>query len=158
MTVAPAVAPPPVESGSRGKNAWIKWVALGCGGLLVVVAVFVLLMITVVRKATAGPEAAVQSFLAAAGSGHYAAAYDFFSAPLREAQSLEAFESAAKKQASLFKVRDTTFSSRSVDNAVARLSGTLTLESGTKVPASFQLVEEKGRWKLIAYNIASGED
>jgi hypothetical protein len=35
------------------------------------------------------------------------------------------------------------------------LSGTVTLEAGTTVPASFQLVKEGDQWKLIAYQLGS---
>jgi len=52
-------------------------------------------------------------------------------------------------------VKDTTFSQRSIDTSGAQLSGSVTLTSGTQVPASFKLVRENGAWKLIGYNIGS---
>ena len=54
-----------------------------------------------------------------------------------------------------FKVTDMSFNQRSIDQAGAELAGTLTLESGTEVPANFSLVRERGSWKLIEYNIGS---
>lgn len=138
------------------KRSWLKWLALGCGVLIVLGACFAALMFFVVKKATAGPEAAVKEFLAAAGSGDYAKAYDYFSAPLKEKQPLDQFRAAAEQQASMFKVKDTTFNTRSVDaDGTAKLAGTLTLESGTTMPASFNLVKENDQWRLLGYHIGA---
>ena len=147
----------PLQADSTGtpKKPWLRWVAIGCGGLLVLAAVLAVLMFVVVKKATAGPEEAVKSFLAAAGSGNYAAAHAYFSAPLQQVQSLEAFTESAKANPALFQVVDTTFNERSMDLNGAQLSGVLTLKSGTKMPASFKLVKENDTWKLIGYHIGS---
>jgi hypothetical protein len=152
MTVSP---PPAVQPASGSGKGWIKWVAMGCGCLVVLAAAFAVGMFFVVKKATAGPEAAVHAFLSSAGKGDYQAAWDHFSAPLKEAQPFDQFEAAAKAQPFLFKVRDTTFNNRSVNTSGAEFSGTLTLEAGTEVPASFKLVQENGEWKLIAYHIGN---
>jgi hypothetical protein len=136
-------------------RAWMKWTALGCGGFLLLVGLVVALLVIGVRSATAGPEAVVKAFLAAAARGDYAAAHAHFSAPLKEVQSLEAFTAGAEANPSLFDVVDTTFNERSVDMSSATLAGTVTLRAGTELPASFKLVEENDSWKLIAYQIGS---
>ncbi|MGE5233648.1 MAG: hypothetical protein ACM3OB_06015 [Acidobacteriota bacterium] len=140
------------------KKSWVKWVVLGCGVLLVLGAAFAALLFFVVKKATAGPEATVHQFLDAAGRGDYRAAYDDFSAPLKQAQSFAAFEASARQQSMMFQVKDTRFSTRSVDLSGAKLAGTLTLQAGTEVPAYFKLVKENGAWRLIAYRIGSGAE
>jgi hypothetical protein len=144
----PAPAPPP-------KRGWVKWVGLGCGCLVVVVAAFVALFYFGLRAATAGPEKVVQEFLAAAGAGDYATAYGHFSAPLQEVQPLDQFAAEAERNATFFKVQETTFNTRSVDSSGATLEGTVTLEAGTEVPASFKLVRENDAWKIISYHIGS---
>ena len=116
-------------------------------------ALFAALMVFVVKRATAGPEEVVHQFLTAAAAGDYAAAHEFFSAPLKEAQPLEKFTAIVTATPSLFQIKDTTFSDRSVDLSGAKLSGTVTLAAGTQVPASFQLVKENGAWKLLGYRI-----
>lgn len=146
---------PPVGAPAQPGKPWLKWVGLGCGGLLVLVAAFVFLMFFVVKKATSGPEEVVKGFLSAAGSGDYAKAYDTFSEPLKQAQTLEAFTQMVESNPMLFQVADTTFNNRSVDLSGAELSGTVKLRAGTKMPASFKLVKENDRWKLIAYHIGS---
>jgi hypothetical protein len=147
----PAAGSPATDA----KKPWIRWVALGCGGLVVLFIAFFLIVTFVVRKATAGPEAVIQDFLAAAGAGRYEEAHDYFSAPLKETQPLSEFTAAAQQNAMFFQVRETTFNNRSVDTTGAELSGSVTLESGTVVPASFQLVRENGEWKLLGYHIGS---
>jgi hypothetical protein len=137
------------------KKSWFRWVAIGCGSIIVLVAVVGVLMFVVIKKATAGPEVVVKSFLAEAGSGNYAAAYAYFSAPLQQVQSLEAFTESVKANPVLFQVVDTTFNDRSVDLNSAQLAGVLNLKTGTKMPASFKLVKENDAWKLIGYHIGS---
>jgi len=146
---------PVVQPSTPKKAPWLKWVAIGCGSALVLGVLFALAMFLIVRKATAAPEQAVAGFLAAAGSGNYSAAYDYFSAPLKQVQSLEEFTRAARSQPIFFQVTATNFNERSVDLNGAQLAGNVTLKSGTKVPASFKLVKENGAWKLISYQIGS---
>ena len=47
------------------------------------------------------------------------------------------------------------FNQRSVDTTSANLSGSVTLDSGTDVPAKFDLVQENGAWKLLNYSIGT---
>lgn len=144
-------------SGSSGgsKKSWVKWVALGCGGAIVLLVVFVVAVFFLVKTATAGPEEVVKNFLEAAGRGDYAAAHEHFSAPLKQVQPLEEFAAAAAANSMFFQVTDMTFNERSIDLSGASFSGTVTLEVGTTVPASFKLVKENGEWKLISYHIGS---
>ena len=125
------------------------------GIALAVIVALVLGITQVVRMATAGPEKVVHHFLAAVASGDYATAYGDFSAPLKEEQPLDAFTAVARQNATLLRVKETTFNNRSIDNDGAELAGSVTLESGTRVPASFRLVEESGQWKLLGYHIGS---
>jgi hypothetical protein len=151
VSESPVSAPPVVPK----KTSWPKRIALGCGGAAIVLALVAGVVTLVVRKATAGPEAVVHEFLAAAAAGDYPRAYSFFAAPLQQVQPLSEFKAKASANSSLFSVKDTTFSERSIDTGGARLSGSVTLSSGTRMPASFQLVRENGAWKLIAYNIGA---
>jgi hypothetical protein len=139
------------------KRPWLRWVLLGCGGLTALVVVLVVSMLFFVKQATAGPEEVVQTFLTEAGAGNLEAAHDCFSAPLKEAQPFERFAAGVNANRHLFDVADSSFSERSVDLQGAKLAGTLTLSSGTEIPCSFRLVRENETWKLISYNIGSGE-
>lgn len=137
------------------QRPWLKYVGIGCGGLLLLAAVFAAVTFFVVTRMTAEPERVVSEFLSATAARDYARAHDCFSVPLKEAQPLERFRAAVETTPSLFDVVDTTYSSRSVDGAGAKLEGTATLRSGTRVPVSFSLVQENGRWVLLAYHVGS---
>jgi hypothetical protein len=132
-------------------------VLIGCGGLVVLAVLFVAGLLFVVKQATAAPELVVTTFLSEAAAGNMEAAHDCFSAPLKEVQPFDRFAAGVEANRHLFDVADTSFSERSVDMQGAKFSGTLTLASGTEVPCSFELVRENGQWKLISYNIGSGE-
>ena len=109
------------------------------------------------EAAETGETGAADTSPAAVGSaGDSAGAHDPFAAPLKEQQPLEEFRRAIEKTPSLFAITDTTFTDRSIDGSGAKLSGTVTLQAGTKVPASFELVQEGDTWKLIAYHLGSG--
>lgn len=141
------------DVGKQPKPPWVRRILIGCGALSALVVLFVAVLFLFVWKATAGPEEVVQGFLASAGAGDYSAAHDFFCAPLKEEQSLVDLEAMIEANPQLFRIKDTSFANRSVDLAGAELAGTVTLESGTKLPASFRLVKENDAWKLIAYEI-----
>ncbi len=140
------------------KRPWLRWVLLGCRRAIALLVIFVVVLLFVVRQATAGPEEVVQTFLTEAAAGNLEAAHDCFSAPLKEAQPFDQFAAGVEANQHLFDVADTSFSERSVDLQGAKLAGTLTLTSGTAVPCSFKLVRENETWKLISYNIGAGGD
>jgi hypothetical protein len=145
----PAGAPPPKKSG------WVKWLVLGCLAIAVVLVLIFGGIFWGVSKATAEPEKAVREFLAAAAAGDHAAAHNYFSAPLKQAQPYDDFVAMAQANPQLFQIASTSFSNRSVDTTGAALSGTVTLTSGSKLPASFKLIKENDQWRLISYNIGS---
>lgn len=142
---------PPVPS-NRG---WIKWVVLGCATLLLAAVGAGVLFWMFMMKMTAGPEKVAKEFLSAAAAGDYVAAHGHFSAPLKAEQPLEEFTTSARENAQYFDITHTSFSNRSVDAAGAELSGTVTLKSGSKLPATFKLIKENEQWKLLAYHIGS---
>lgn len=146
---------PQVAAVEKPRAGLGKKIAIGCGVLLLAFALFIGALIGFVWFATAGPEEAVRGFLAAAAAGEYEKAHDYFAVPLKEQQPLNEFRDGAEKTPSLFAIVDASFTDRSIDETGARLSGTVTLEAGTTVPASFRLVREGDAWKLIAYQLGS---
>ncbi|HVR42999.1 MAG TPA: hypothetical protein VMS56_06085 [Thermoanaerobaculia bacterium] len=152
--LTPGVPPPPPYKTPQ-KRGWGKWVAIGCVALALLAAAISAAIWFGLLKATEGPEQAVREFLDAAAAGDYQTAHEYFSAPLKQVQPLDQFEAMVAANSSFFAVTDATFPNRSVDTSGAELSGTVTLESGTEMPAQFKLVREGGEWKLISYNIGS---
>jgi hypothetical protein len=131
-----------------------RWARIA-GAVVLVAAILGGVIFFVVLRMTAEPEQVVRDFLAQAGAGEYAAAHAHFSAPLKQVRSLAPFSAAVQANSMFFKVTDLSFNQRSIDQAGAEFAGTLTLESGTEVPAYFSLVREGESWKLIEYNIGS---
>ena len=156
MTQPSYAPPPPPAPPPSVLPAWARWLGLGCGALLLLGAVAGSVFFLMIKKATAGPEKTVQEFLAAAGRGDFADAYDHFSSDLKTVQSLEQFTAEAAAHQGFFQVRETTFNSRSVDLQRAELSGSVTLTDGVEKPASFKLMKEKGEWKLTSYQLGGG--
>jgi hypothetical protein len=133
MTVDPSTEPaayPPPK-----KSRWWAWLLGGCGCLTLVAVVVGLSIYFGVRAITAGPEQVVQDFLAAAGAGNAVEAHGYFSHPLKAEQPLDEFAQVIETRPHLFQVTDTTFTSRSLDGSRASFSGTVTLETGTRMPA-----------------------
>src|SRR4051794_10055078 len=141
MSAQPSYAPPPPPAlpASRLPD-WLRWLGLGCGALLLVSSVVSVLFLTVLKKATAGPEDTVHAFLTAAGSGDFATAHGYFSEELKKVQPFDQFAQVAKANQHLFQVQDTTFNSREVDLSGAALAGTVTLTGGAQMSADFKLV------------------
>jgi hypothetical protein len=156
MTQPVYAPPPPPTPPPSPLPSWARFLGLGCGALLLLATLVGATVMAVVGRASAGPEQAVQAFLAAAGSGDWGAAHAHFSEPLKQVQPFEQFSSIAAANQHLFQVKETTFNNRSVNPAGAELSGSVTLLDGTELPASFKLVKEGGEWRLISYQLGSG--
>lgn len=154
MAAQPTYAPPPPPAPPPSPlPAWLRFLGIGCGALLLLGMVAGSLFFLLIYKATEGPEQTVKAFLTAAGSGDYGTAHGYFSEELKRVQPLEQFSAKAAENQRLFQVQDTTFNSRSVDLSGAKLSGTLTLANDTELPASFELVKENGQWRLTSYQL-----
>jgi len=96
----------------------------------------------------------VESFLAAAGRGDYEAAHDHFAGPLEEVQPYDVFAGIAADNTGFFQVQELRLVKSQGENG-PHYEGTLLLESGPEVSASFDLVREAGKWRLMAYHIGS---
>lgn len=101
-----------------------------------------------------GAREVIEAFLEAAGDGDWEAAHGHFSGPLREAQPYEEFVSMGEGNAGLFRVEETRLDSSRAEEG-PRYEGTVVLEGGQEIPATFTLVREDGEWRLIAYNLGS---
>ncbi len=156
MAAQPTYAPPlPPAPPPSPLPAWLRFLGIGCGALLLLGMVAGSLFFLLMRKATEGPEETVKAFLAAAGSGDYDTAHGYFSEELKRVQPLGQFSAQAAAHQQVFQVQDTTFNNRSVDPSGAKLSGSVTLTSGTELPASFELVKENGQWRLTSYQLGN---
>lgn len=117
--------------------------------LIVVAALAVLvgLVLGVVFYATSGATQAADEFFAAGREGDYVAAYNLTSAELRNDTNPSGVEEYLKANG-LDRVTDTSWSSRSIQNNVANLEGSVTTEQGGTTPLKMRLVKEGESWRI----------
>jgi hypothetical protein len=96
----------------------------------------------------------ISSFLTAAAAGDAATAHGCFSVGLKEALPLEKLSSDVAAHADLFRTRELRLVKGRGDGG-PRYKGTLVLESGQEMPASFDLVREGREWRLSRFKIGS---
>lgn len=97
---------------------------------------------------------AISAFLTAAAVGDAATAHGYFCVGLKEALPLEKLSSDVSAHADLFRTRELRLVKGRGDGG-PRYKGTVVLESGPEVPASFDLVREGGEWRLSHFKIGS---
>jgi predicted component of type VI protein secretion system len=133
----PAGAPP----AKKGKSP-VFWIAIGCCGCLLLVALLAAVIGGGAYMATKGAADAAHAWLAEVRQGENpkAGMTEAFQSRVSD-QDLEAITTAIAQS------RDATFISRSVDNDRATLTGVLT-GSGTPRPITVKLLKEGGRWKV----------
>jgi len=137
-------APPPEKKGRHPA----LWVGIGCGGCLLSVILLFAVIGGGVFYFTQGAAQGVEDHLEALRSGEHDAAYEMLSESYRARLTPEDFARMLIEHPSLAANQSSSFSSRSVDNDTARLSGTLTSETGGVEPVVFELVKELGAWHI----------
>lgn len=144
----------PAKSGGSG-----KWIAACCGCLLLLGLLVVggagLIFFTW-KKTLDAYDAEATAFLAAAAAGDVEGAYARFSAPLKQAQSLEEFRAGVQNNPDLFQAQDVSFNSVESDavSGVTRVKGTVTSATGKVRHCVFAWIEEGGQKRLIEYQIS----
>jgi len=137
-------APPPDK---KGRHPAV-WVAAGCGGCLLAVILFAAAIAGGLYYVTQGAAQGVEEHLQALRSGDRVAAYGTLSESYQARLTQQDFELLLIEHPSLGTNQSSSFSDRSVDNDTARLSGTLTSQSGGVEPVVFELVKERGAWRI----------
>lgn len=116
-------------------------------GVLAGFMAFVAAIIAVVFYATSGVSDAADRFYETARRGNAQEVYALTSTELHNVTSAEQLASYIK--ANRFDhVADTSWSSRSFENNVGSVEGTLTLDDGAVIPVTMELVKEGDEWKV----------
>jgi len=108
---------------------------------------FVGAIVWVVFYATSGVTNAADRFFATARTGDPKAIYAATSTQLHGVTTPEHLDGFIK-QTRLNQVADTNWNSRSFENNIGNVQGTVTLDDGSVVPLSVQLVKEGADWKV----------
>jgi len=108
---------------------------------------FVGAIVWVVFYATSGVTNAADAFFATARAGDPQAIYAATSTQLHNVTTPEQLAGFVQ-QNRLNQVKDTSWSTRSFENNVGNVAGTVTLDDDSVVPLSIQLVKEGDVWKV----------
>lgn len=160
----PASVRPPRPGGSvaapaaparTGRSPWF-WVAIGCGGLLLLMLLAGAAIGFAVYKAASALQAPVDEVkaqLTDVRAGNLDAAYARLAPAYQAEVSKEEFQAFVGKHSAFAQNKDTTFGNRSINNDVASISGSLEGSSGETEPASFKLQKQGGGWKVTAIEV-----
>ncbi|MCF6344734.1 MAG: DUF4864 domain-containing protein [Devosiaceae bacterium] len=135
-TVTPAKKPIPL---------WLKIVGSGVAVIIVIV--------TIAMWATSGLMDPINRHLDALKAGNMEAAYAETSRAFIQNTTFEQYGAFVKSYPILTNFTEKNFSSRSVENNIGKVEGTLTDPEGTVVPISFQLVKENDIWVILGLNL-----
>jgi hypothetical protein len=98
----------------------------------------------------------VERQLAALKAGNIDAAYAETSSAFRQGTSREDFGKFVDKFPILRNAASHSLTSRSVENDIGRVSGSLIAANGTLTPIAFQLVKENEAWKIVNVKLGNG--
>jgi hypothetical protein len=128
-------------AGVPKKKKWPKIL----GGLLA----FIILAIGLALYFTADMVGVVEKQLALLRQGDINGAYNLTSKDFQKATSLQKFTAFVKAYPSLSQNQGHTFTTRSIENSIGTVKGTLTAKDGAVTPVEFQLVKEQGEWRIL---------
>jgi hypothetical protein len=149
-SVAPAAAAP-----RSGRSPWF-WVALGCGGLLLLMLLAgagIGFAIYKGAQGLMGPGNEVKAQLAEVKAGDLDAAYARLAPAYQQDVSKEEFQVFAGKHAAFGQNATAGFTSTSIESGNASVRGSLTSVSGESEDASFKLVKHGDAWKVTAIEV-----
>jgi len=162
----PAAVPPPAvpstprvahapEPVAKGKGPWF-WAALGCGGILLLALIGFGSILGIPFYTSRGAVDAARAQLAEIRAGNLDAAYARTAPSYQAAHGASAFAAFVARHPGLKGNTDSTFTSRSVENDRATLSGTLSHAAGTE-SVVYELVKEDGGWKVSGIAVDGDE-
>lgn len=132
----------------KGKKKIGCWIA-GCLTVIVAGFLFVAGIIGIGFWATRGPVMAIQEQLAYLREGDIESAYELTSGDFRKVTDLEQFRRFISANPSLAQNKSASFTSRKIENDLGYVEGTLTAIDGSKTPVKYDLIKEKGEWKIL---------
>ena len=121
-----------------------KWPVILAG-----VVAFIILAVGLAFYFTAGMVGVVEKQLEFLRQGDIKSAYGLTSKDFQKATSLEKFTAFVKQYPSLSQNQGHTFTTRTIENNIGTVKGTLTARDGAVTPVMFQLVKEQGEWRIL---------
>jgi hypothetical protein len=144
--------PPPLPQ--KKDHTLLKILAAGIGCLVLVSGIAAFLLYRFYFYAR-GPSKMLEDHIRAINEGNYELAYTHFTEDLKEDVSLREFREQLDEFSSLLPTRDTSFSHVKIVNKKAAVEGTMTGRDGSIFPVQYELIQEKGVWKISNYQWTS---
>lgn len=139
----------------RSNKKWWILGGLGCGCLLLIVALVLILGVYGGVKfwnVVSVPREVVHNFLQSVRDGKYETAWNLLSERLRnQYSSFNEFRNTIRDD---LPVREWSLPKVSVENETAQVEGVVTMEGGQKLRLTFFLIQEKQQWRL--YELQEG--
>jgi len=135
----------------------LRMVMAGCG-CLVLIGILAAFFFGKFFSSMRGPTRTVRAHVTAINKGDYAIAYKLFAKQYREKNSMQQFRDDLEAFSSLLPFRESNLNRVNVENEKASVEGTLTARDGAIVAVSYELVLEKGQWRITSYQWASPGD
>jgi hypothetical protein len=126
-----------------------KKILLVIGLLFASLMMFVLSIIAIAFYATSGITDTVRSQLTALRAGDYVKAYSYTSKDFQHTTSFDEFKKFVDQHPALKNNKDSTFTSREIENNMGAISGTLEAMDGATTPIEYRLIRENGQWKIL---------
>jgi len=125
----------------KGSGMWKKIL----GGFVTII----VLIIGITMYATSGMTEAVNEFFIHVKTKHYNDAYDLLSDDFKQSTSKNEFK-AFLIQNSLTEYKNASWDSRSFENNMGKLEGTVTTKSGDSIPLTIQFIKNQDVWKIFS--------
>jgi hypothetical protein len=139
------------QAPAKKDHTLLKIVGIGAGCLLLIVGVggfFISRFYFYLR----GPTKMLNDHIEAINAGNFESAYLHFSQEFKNEISYRNFRSDLEEFSSLLPSQDTSFYNVKIVNDKATVEGTLTGRDGAIFPVAYELVKEKGVWKIATYH------
>lgn len=149
---------PQAAGGAPPKSSLLTWLLLGCGGCFVALILFFAVVgggaFLAAEKLTEPAKTEAKAFLQEAAAGEADRAYAHFSDELKKVQDLETFKKLVAEHKDVFALSDPSFNRMEYKDGQVVLEGTATNAKQESKAVSFKLIEQGGKWKLLAYHLA----
>ncbi len=139
----------------KSGSSILKWVAIGCGGAILIFVILITIIFAVVLKVTSGPVKVVESQLEAIRANDIKKAYDFNSLQFKKSVPYKDFRQIVRHTAALKDNKSASFNNRKIKDGIATLRGTIKFKGG-KIPAEYRLVKENGQWRILYLRLNPG--
>jgi hypothetical protein len=142
----------PSEPQPEKKDRTLMGVLLTGCGCLTIIGIIVIIGAGKFFNTVRGPGRIVRSQIEALNIGNYQLAYSYFSSEYRRTHSLQEFRNELRDFSTLFPARKVELNQTNIKNNRALVGGTIVNKAGAIVPVHYELVKEKGQWRIQTYH------